>query len=209
MKNHNINLLFFCTAIIGCMFFITDVDAQSTIKMDTVKTSILKKDSLAITSTHIFKPNPKRAAIYSAVCPGLGQIYNRKYWKAPIVYASIGVASYFILVNYSGYTNTRNGITRLQDNDASNDNEPILVRDYSYKKYDLNKNGATVDDLLRIKKYFRQNIDVSVLTLTALYILNIVDANIDAHLSGFNMSDDLTIAPLINQYGVGIAFQFK
>jgi hypothetical protein len=97
----------------------------------------------------------------------------------------------------------------LQDNDASNDNEPILVRDYSYKKYDLNKNGATVDDLLRIKKYFRQNIDVSVLTLTALYILNIVDANIDAHLSGFNMSDDLTIAPLINQYGVGIAFQFK
>ncbi|MFM2047601.1 MAG: hypothetical protein RI955_147 [Bacteroidota bacterium] len=191
------------------MFFITDVDAQSTIKMDTIKTSILKKDSVATTASPVFKPNPKRAAIYSAVCPGLGQIYNRKYWKAPIVYTSIGVASYFILVNYSGYTNTRNGITRLQDNDASNDNEPILVRDYSYKKYDLNKNGASVDDLLRIKKYFRQNIDVSVLTLTALYILNIVDANIDAHLSGFNMSDDLTIAPLINQYGVGIAFQFK
>jgi hypothetical protein len=191
------------------MFFITHVDAQSTIKMDTIKTSILKKDSLSTTASPVFKPNPKRAAIYSAVCPGLGQIYNRKYWKAPIVYAGIGVASYFILVNYSGYINTRNGITRLQDNDASNDNEPILVRDYSYKKYDLNKNGATVDDLLRIKKYFRQNIDVSVLTLTALYILNIVDANIDAHLSGFNMSDDLTIAPVINQYGVGIAFQFK
>jgi hypothetical protein len=136
-------------------------------------------------------------------------MYNRKYWKTPIVFAAVGVAAYFIVLNSTGYNNTRNGITRFQDDDITNNTEPILVRDYSFKKYDLIQNGATVDDLLRVKKYFRQNLDASVVALFAVYILNIVDANVDAHLSGFNMSDDLSIVPIANQNGVGIALKLK
>jgi hypothetical protein len=188
--------------------FICNAQAETVIGADSVVLTQNKNDSSRIISPK-FLPNPKRAAIYSAVCPGLGQIYNRKYWKTPIVFASVGVAAYFIVLNSSGYANTRNGITRLQDNNPSNDNEPILVRDYSFKKYDLLQNGATVEDLLRVKKYFRQNLDASIVALFAVYILNIVDANVDAHLSGFNMTDDLSIVPIANQNGIGIAFKLK
>ena len=205
-KKYNVIIPFSVMVIVSIIFFSSSLFAQS--KTDSTKSIATKADTSHL-SINTFKPNPKRAAIYSAICPGLGQIYNRKYWKLPLVYAGLGATIYFIDINYSGYANTRKGIARLQDNDITNDDLPILVKDYTFKKYDLKANGATTEDLLRIKKYFRQNLDYSILALTAIYLLNIVDANVDAHLSGFNMSDNLAIAPLVNQQGIGIAFQFK
>ena len=166
-----------------------------------------KKKLSAIDSLHrAFQPNPKRAALYSAICPGLGQIYNRKYWKAPIVYAAIGTVTYFIALNYSGYNSAYKGIARLEDKDPSNDNQPIIVRDFTLKKYDLSQT-ATLSDLLTIKKQFRQYLDESILAAAVIYILNIVDANVDAHLYGFNATDNLAVAPIINQNGFGLALQ--
>ena len=106
-----------------------------------------------------------------------------------------------------GYNSVRNGITRLEDNDATNDNQPIIVRNFDLKKYDLN--GETLTDLLTVKKYFRQNLDMSVLAGVIVYVLNIVDANVDAHLYGFDADEKLAIEPLANQNGVGIALKWK
>ena len=165
-----------------------------------------KKKLSATDSLHMaFQPIPKRADLYSAVCPGLGQIYNRKYWKAPIVYAAIGTVTYFIVLNYSGYNSVYKGIARLEDNDPTNDNQPIIVRDFTLKKYDLSQT-ATLSDLLTIKKQFRQYLDESVLAAAVIYILNIVDANVDAHLYGFNATDNLAVVPIVNQNGFGLAF---
>jgi hypothetical protein len=207
-EKYNVKLLLLILIIGYIFFFSTHSMAQSSLKSDSTILSSIKVDSNSL-SQKSFKANPKRAAIYSAICPGLGQIYNRRYWKLPLVYAGVGATIYFIDINYSGYANTRKGIARLQDNDITNDELPILVKDYTFKKYDLKANGATEEDLLRIKKYFRQNLDYSILALTAIYLLNIVDANVDAHLSGFNMSDNLTLAPIVNQQGIGIALQLK
>ncbi len=165
-----------------------------------------KKKLSAADSLHMaFQPIPKRAALYSAICPGLGQIYNRKYWKAPIVYAAIGTVTYFIALNYSGYNSVYKGIAQLEDNNPSNDNQPIIVRDFTLKKYDLSQT-ATLSDLLTIKKQFRQYLDESILAAAIIYVLNIVDANVDAHLYGFNATDNLAVAPIINQNGFGLAF---
>jgi Family of unknown function (DUF5683) len=199
------------------IFFLgfTTLASAQIVKTDSIK-NMSKPDSLNSSFKHlsktdslrmVFKPMPRKAALYSALCPGLGQIYNRKYWKAPLVYAAMGTVAYFIAINYSGYNSVRNGITRLEDNNASNDNQPIIVRNFDLKKYDLN--GETLTDLLTVKKYFRQNLDMSVLAGAIVYVLNIVDANVDAHLYGFDVNENLAIAPLANQNGMGVAFKWR
>ena len=179
---------------------------KKTEKKDSRKSSfhvLSKADSLRM----IFKPNPRKSALYSAICPGLGQIYNRKYWKAPLVYAAVGTVIYFIAINYSGYNSVRNGISRLEDSDPNNNRQPIIVRNFDLKKYDLN--GEDVTHLLSVKKYFRQNLDISVLAGAIVYVLNIVDANVDANLYGFDVDEKLAISPIVNQSGIGVAFRFK
>jgi TM2 domain-containing membrane protein YozV len=200
-------ILFYC-----CTFFQSSaqriiIDSSKTlIKSDTSKHSVFhlnKNDSLRM----VFKPNPKRAAIYSAILPGAGQFYNKKYWKVPLVLVAAGTVAYFITLNYQGYNSVRKGIARLESGDSTQYNQPIYVRDFNLKKYDLN--GESVSDLLSVKKYFRQNLDVSILSGLVVYLLNIVDAEVDAHLFGFNMNDTLSFSPIYNQKGIGIAMNWR
>ncbi|MBS3739485.1 DUF5683 domain-containing protein [Mesohalobacter halotolerans] len=122
---------------------------------------------------------PAKAAFYSAVLPGLGQAYNKSYWKIPLAYIAIGTPLYFYIDNNNQYHSYRDAFkSRLAG--FENDEFIGILND---------------DDLIEAQKLFRENRDLSLLLTIAAYILNIIDANVEAHLNQFNISDDLTLQP--------------
>lgn len=119
-----------------------------------------------------------KAALFSAVLPGLGQVYNHKYWKVPILYGGFGALVYFISTNNTQYNRYIQAIKYRNDNDpATTDEFPRL----------------TAQDLTARKDYFRRNRDLSYIFTGVLYVLNIVDAYVDSQLLDFDVSDNLSI----------------
>ena len=138
------------------------------------------KDSITI------KHSPKKAALMSTFVPGLGQVYNKKYWKTPIIYAGLGTLTYFIINNNDQYNKFRLAYKYRTDSD------PNTIDNLSYYS----------DEQLKInREYYRSNLELSVILTGALYLLNIVDASVDAHLFKFNISEDLSlhISPVLVQ----------
>ena len=121
---------------------------------------------------------PAKAAFYSAIVPGLGQAYNKKYWKIPLVYGAIGTTIYFFISNNKKYNTFRDVYKRRLEG----------FKDDDYRYLDDSR-------LIQAQKFYQNNRDLSALLTAAFYILNIVDANVDAHLKQFNVNDKLTFAP--------------
>lgn len=121
---------------------------------------------------------PSKAAFYSAVLPGLGQIYNKKYWKVPLVYGALGTTIYFYISNNNKYHAYRDAYKRRLE--GFNDDEFTYLDN---------------SRLIAAQKFYQNNRDLSALLTGLFYILNIVDANVDAHLMQFNVNDNLTIKP--------------
>ena len=151
------------------------------------------------------KRYPKRAALFSAVLPGAGQVYNRKYWKVPIVYSALGTAAFLFQYNNKQYHKFLTGYQQRIDTALD---ETIF-----------DENTAT-DVLLQYKNSTRRNRDLSVVIFLAVYGLNIIDATVDAELSDFDVSDDLSlkispeIIPLYgkmkkNTIGLTLCFNLK
>ncbi|MBL6647924.1 MAG: hypothetical protein ISP57_03310 [Flavobacteriaceae bacterium] len=126
---------------------------------------------------------PSKAAFYSAVIPGLGQGFNKKYWKIPIVYAAIGSSAYLYDFNNKKYWDYRNA---YKSRKAGYKNDP-------YQNLILDD-----DRLLDGADFHKKNRDLSMVFIVGFYILNILDANIDAHLKQYNVNESLTIKPYIN-----------
>ena len=158
--------------------------------------------------------NPKKATIYSAILPGAGQVYNKKYWKVPIVYAAIGIPAYAFFFNKSWYLKCQYALT-VSINLANNGS----VGDDSLKKVapELLPFVTTNDQngIITNRDSFRKNQDYSVLFFLLFYGLNIVDATVDAHLKDFNVNSDLSfqIKPMIMpgptpSAGITLAFDF-
>ena len=169
----------------------------------------LKADTLAETSvdTNSIQPtsrNPKRAALMSAVAPGLGQVYNQRYWKLPIVYAGLGATGFLIFQNRSQYLALKRAY--VQDINVSDGD----VSEY----YDQNYSLA---DLQSEAERFQTNMEYSAVAFLAVYLMQIVDAAVDAHLYYFDVSEDLSLqwTPTIHHTamsgpvnGVSIALTF-
>lgn len=141
---------------------------------------------------------PATAAFYSAILPGLGQAYNKKYWKIPIVYGAIGTSLYFYFDNNQKYHRYRDAYKRRLE--GFSDDE------FGY----LDK-----DRLISAQRFYQRNRDLSLLITAAFYMLNIVDANVDAHLMQFNVNDKLSLAPDVypNEINfkpnVGLTFNYQ
>ena len=142
---------------------------------------------------------PRKATIMSAVLPGLGQAYNKKYWKIPIVYAGIGTCVYFIVENGKSYRRYRDALIAVRDDD------PNTVNTTQF-------NGSQLDQL---QDTYRRWLDLSYVSLAAVYILQIIDANVDAHFFHFDISDDISLnwSPNINfaptgSTGISLNIQF-
>jgi len=123
-------------------------------------------------------PRSPKKAMLMALVPGMGQAYNHKYWKIPIVYAGFGVIGYFAIINQHEYTKYSTAYTcKVTDNQCTN---PIAL------KY----NEST---LLTIRNYYRRNTQLSYIVMGAWYLLQAIDANVDAHLSHWDISDKLSV----------------
>ncbi len=170
--------------------FVSDADST---KRATKKDRRFGKDDL------YFKPDPKRATWYALVCPGLGQIYNRSYWKLPILYGGILTFTYFLGWNNRMYNEYHNAYRDILDNDPTTKSYENLINS-SY-----NGTQSWLQQTLKSKtNRYRRYRDLSTFGLVALYMVSVVDAFVDAHLYDFTVTDDLSmrVEPVINLYGM-------
>ena len=121
----------------------------------------------------------KKASIYSAIIPGYGQFYNKKYWKIPIVYASIGTAFYIGKWNQNKYLTYKEAFQFRTDQDETT--------------IDEFENIYSEANLVIIKNYHRKNRDLAYIICAGLYLLNIIDASVDAHLFNFTINEDVSL----------------
>ncbi|MFW6248418.1 MAG: DUF5683 domain-containing protein [Bacteroidota bacterium] len=164
------------------------------------------------------KHSPQLAALMSAVVPGSGQIYNKKYWKTPIVWAGLATSIYYIDYNQTNYKIFRNAYNL------------VLKRDTTGVISELNKlngeDGAELvntyepqlkEYLINGRKYYQRYMNLSYIATGVIYFLNIVDAMVDAHFYYYDISDDVTmkIQPSVvgrvhhaNAIGFNCAFTF-
>lgn len=173
-----------------------------------------------------FKPNPTRAVIYSAILPGLGQIYNRAYWKLPIVYGGFMGCIYAITWNNKNYKDYSTAYFDLMyDVDHNKDNPDA----WSHSWTDIaKKNGISPeqfinstqrqDDIKRRKDYFRRYRDLSIIITVGVYAICMIDAYVDAQLFDFDISPDLSmrVEPVVTpktsfsdrSYGLNCSIKF-
>ena len=131
--------------------------------------------------------SPRKAAIRSAILPGLGQIYNKKYWKLPIVYGALGTCGGIFFYNLGNYKDTRFAY-RVKYNMRVNGTDSALYDQIKPKLKPLDE-----ESLRYYRNQFRRDIDYSVLFFILIWGLNVVDATVDAHLKSFDVSPDLSI----------------
>ena len=141
---------------------------------------------------------PAKAAFYSAILPGLGQAYNKKYWKIPLVYGAIGTSMYFYIDNNRKYKDYRNAYKRRLEG----------YNDDNYQFLDESR-------LIAGQKFYQRNRDLSALFVVGFYVLNIIDANVDAALIQFNVNERLSMKPEIYpndvtfKPNVGLTFNYR
>jgi hypothetical protein len=162
--------------------------------------------------------SPRKATIYSAILPGLGQAYNKKYWKIPLIYIGFGTIGYFVHWNNDKYQLFKTGYQHLTDGDPETQDYLKIeaVRRNNYNLDDPNQLNNLRTGLVRQQDYFRRNRDLLFISILGFYGLNIIDASVDAHLFDFDISDDLTMnwSPLmVNMdnsivYSINIRFNF-
>jgi hypothetical protein len=134
-------------------------------------------------------PSPRKALILSAVLPGAGQAYNRRYWKIPLIYIGAGILGYNIQNFYGQYVIFRDAFIAKQKY-----NEYILER--YYPEYPAGGRLDDLDAMRRNRNQRRRFFELNIILSGVLYALNIVDANVDAHLRGFQLGkDDLSLTP--------------
>ena len=148
-----------------------------------------------------FTPNPTRAVWLSALFPGLGQIYNRRYWKLPIIVGGYMGLGYAVSWNNTMLTDYTRAYADLLDNDPSSKSYMDLFAP-NVKEEDIDKDW--LQRVLRSKKnYFRRNRDLCIICMVGVYLLAMVDAYVDASLSHFDISPDLSmdVQPALLQDG--------
>ncbi len=146
---------------------------------------------------------PAKAAFYSAIVPGLGQAYNGSYWKIPIAYAGLGTGVYFYLENDKEYNRFR---------DAYKNRLAGRPDEFTVDGVQQISNDRLID----AQEYYQKNKEISILVTVGVYILNIIDANVEAHLRQFNVDEDLSVKPGLDydalsgktNYGLTLNYRF-
>lgn len=200
---------FFCVfSAIFIINFSSDIKAQEV--LDTVGIYADSRDTLILESNEIIdieterdtlENRPNTAALYSAALPGLGQAYNKKYWKIPLIYGGGMVIGYFINFNHRLYKQYRDGLIAIKDqDDRTQPFDPSLSLEFYQNRTD----------------YWRRNRDLVMIGALLFYVMNIIDAHVDAHLELFTIDDDisLNLEPNISQTAmntnlIGLSLKLK
>lgn len=168
LKKYNLIIILFFVVITG--------KAQKTKNILSVKDTIIPTKEFNALS-------PAKAAFYSAILPGLGQAYNKKYWKIPLVYGALGTSIYFYSTNNTNYNKYRNAF-KLRKNGKPD-------------PYDGLEGRPLLSDevLKRAQKGYKKDRDLSLLITVGLYILQVVEASTNAHLLQHDVDNNLSIKP--------------
>ncbi len=191
-------------ALVVLFFFYAFAKAQEENPEDT----IIEADEVeTVVEKEEYDPlRPAKAAFYAAVLPGLGQVYNKDYWKLPLVYGALGSTIYGAVWN-SEQSERFRGAYKLrlagQIDEFSEQNENVRI-------------VLSNDALLDAQKQYRRRRDLFILISAGVYVLQILEANVDAHLSQYDVDEDLTLAPDIDldnvsdtvNYGVKLTYRF-
>lgn len=162
--------------------------AQDDVKPAVADSLPAKKSAYKNRYDSLFKNHsPRKAAIRSAILPGLGQIYNRKYWKLPIIYGALGASAGVFFYNLNYYKDTRFAY-RVKYNMRVNRTDSAL-----FSKIKTQLQPLSEESLRFYRNQYRRDIDYSALVFLLLWGLNVVDATVDAHLKSFDVSPDLTL----------------
>ena len=167
------------------------------------------QDTLSVVKPHKqhFKAEPLKATMLAVAFPGAGQIYNRKFWKIPVVYAGFGALFYSAGFNGQNYTTYMQAYQDFTDDIPETDSyrelipadpaeyDPVLHPD----TYDPSNASYYEDGLLRMVDYYKRYRDLSYIGIAAWYLLSILDANVDASLFNFDVTDnlDISLAPIL------------
>jgi len=197
--NYKVAILFICLGCNSSQLF-SQTDSTAVIKTERgqvsgkVEKAIDEPEEYELEKLH----SPKKAWILSAVLPGAGQIYNKKYWKAPIVWGGLAVAGYLLNDNLNQLNLYRDAYVAETDGDSNT----------------INDTGLSQNQLLDLIDTYKTWRDWSYIGLAAVYILNIIDANVDAHLFYFDVSEDISMNvspyfdPLVNR-SAGVSLMLK
>lgn len=153
----------------------------------------------AFVAAVIKKHSPHKAIMYSLICPGLGQVYNKKYWKLPIIYGAGGAFAYYIIYHQNKYEKFRD---TYNNNLGATDKERFLIDGLPY----------SFSSLPRGRDTYRRWRDLNIAGLGALYLLNVIDAMVDAYFFNYDISDDLSLKmepALIQGPGVTASLGFR
>lgn len=168
----------------------------------TPESVIVKADRDSLNEIH----SPKKAAIRSAILPGWGQAYNKKYWKIPIVYGALGTSAGVFVYNLKTYRELRLAYSGKY-------NARVLGDSTDYFRMKPRYRPVSEESLRFNRNEFRRNIDYSALVFLLLWGLNVVDATVDAHLKTFDVSPDLSLkikpghSDMANTTGVALVLQ--
>lgn len=180
--------------ILACLLCVCPTQAQK----NAVKVPVHGTDTVRKTR------HSPTAALLLSIIPGAGQIYNHKYWKLPIVYGSLAASGYFVYVSAHNMVAFRDEFINRRDNNIEK-----LVPAYAL----LND-----ENILQLKNNYRRDMEIAIGITTVLYVLNMIDAYVDAHLYSFDISDDLSLqwAPALmpttlasNRMSFGVNLQLK
>lgn len=218
---HRLLTLLLSTCMLCCSVTAQDVKSLQTVtslqketvpstqKADTTpKKSVAKQRKPRINIFNVpdtLKQYPPRVAtIRSAILPGWGQITNKKYWKLPLVYGSLGVTAGIFVYNLNTFKKARNAYINATDGNPANDFD-IPEPYYSVR--------LQPERIRSFRNQIRQNVDYSALFFLIFWGLNVVDATVDAHLKSFDVGDNLSLhikpgySPLAQTNGVTVVLQ--
>jgi len=176
---------------LGVLLFLLVVSFSGYSQQDTVIASF---EPLKIDVKKFNKPahSPHKATIYAVVFPGLGQFYNKKYWKVPLVYTGFGALGYAVHFNQSRYTKYRTGYRDIKDDDPETNSHLDIANEFGID-IDVYGEDYFAEQLENFYKSYRRNRDLTYIGIALFYALQIVDASVDAHFFDYDISDDLSM----------------
>lgn len=228
--------------LIGVVLFISGNITAQTVGPDSAKgktvkivvsdtTAVVQGDTSLSKVSKKWVPNPKKATRLAAMIPGSGQIYNRDYWKVPLVYAALGGGTWTAIywnVRYKDFVKGYKSFYNLETGSAgygqfkpgvtSDTKLPIFYRGGILNGERVDSLQLSVDQVKREKNRYRRFRETAIVFTVALYAISIIEANVAAHLKTFDLSDDLSlnISPKIQQPlmttptpGVNLVFNFR
>ena len=163
--------------------------------------------AVSVPVRHAFKPEPLKATMMAVAFPGLGQVYNRKYWKIPFVYAGFGGLAYSVSFNTTKYNEMMKAYQDFTDKIPETNSYIKLIKGAEPSEYDpvlfpdtytVSNKSWVEDNLLKAVDYYKKYRDLTFIGIAAWYLITVLDANVDASLANFDVTNnlDLEVTPL-------------